>query len=119
MSSFDKVVKLACKPKAAAPKDKVRAPSLYFVFVADGSVQYLDPIIAATWSDDGAVHDVCKALVSRIREPNAIVCRSNSFLFFFISCVSLFTGRIQSFDCATYDDQKRLDGQRSRLPFFL
>ncbi|KAF9561222.1 ANTH-domain-containing protein [Agrocybe pediades] len=56
MSSFDKVVKLACKPKAAPPKAK-----------------YIDPIIAATWSDDGAVHDVCKALAPRIREPNAIV----------------------------------------------
>ncbi|KAG6333526.1 hypothetical protein ID866_5562 [Astraeus odoratus] len=56
MSSFDKVVKLACKPKAAPPKSK-----------------YLDPIIAATWSEDGAVYDVCKALVPRLREPNAIV----------------------------------------------
>ncbi|TFK39925.1 ANTH domain-containing protein [Crucibulum laeve] len=56
MSSFDKVVKLACKPKAAPPKAK-----------------YLDPIIAATWSDDGAVHDVCKALSPRFREPNHIV----------------------------------------------
>ncbi|KAG2092552.1 ANTH domain-containing protein [Suillus cothurnatus] len=56
MSSFDKTVKLACKPKAAPPKAK-----------------YLDPIIAATWSEDGAVHDVCKALVPRLREPNAIV----------------------------------------------
>ena len=37
-------------------------------------MQYIDPIIAATWSDDGAVHDVCKALSPRIREPNAIVC---------------------------------------------
>ncbi|PPQ91467.1 hypothetical protein CVT25_013724 [Psilocybe cyanescens] len=56
MSSYDKVVKLACKPKAAPPKAK-----------------YIDPIIAATWSDDGAVHDVCKALSPRLREPNAIV----------------------------------------------
>ncbi|PPQ62861.1 hypothetical protein CVT24_006259 [Panaeolus cyanescens] len=56
MSSFDKVVKLACKPKAAPPKAK-----------------YIDPIIAATWSEDGAVSDVCKALSPRIREPNAIV----------------------------------------------
>ncbi|KAF8141827.1 ANTH domain-containing protein [Boletus edulis] len=56
MSSLDKVVKLACKPKPAPPKAK-----------------YLDPIIAATWSEDGAVHDVCKALVPRLREPNAIV----------------------------------------------
>ncbi|EGN96722.1 hypothetical protein SERLA73DRAFT_75595 [Serpula lacrymans var. lacrymans S7.3] len=56
MSSYDKVVKLACKPKAAPPKAK-----------------YLDPIIAATWSEDGAVHDVCRALVPRFREPNAII----------------------------------------------
>ncbi|PFH51967.1 hypothetical protein AMATHDRAFT_58213 [Amanita thiersii Skay4041] len=56
MSSFDKVVKLACKPKAAPPKSK-----------------YLDPIISATWSDDGSVHDVCKALSPRFREPNAVV----------------------------------------------
>ncbi|KAF5383590.1 hypothetical protein D9615_003578 [Tricholomella constricta] len=56
MSSYDKVVKLACKPKAAPPKAK-----------------YLDTIIAATWSDDGAVHDVCKALSPRFREPNAVV----------------------------------------------
>ncbi|KAH0836526.1 hypothetical protein J3R83DRAFT_8165 [Lanmaoa asiatica] len=62
MSSFDKVVKLACKPKPAPPKAK-----------------YLDPIIAATWSEDGAVHDVCKALVPRLREPNAIV-RNISYL---------------------------------------
>ncbi|ESK97775.1 enth domain-containing protein [Moniliophthora roreri MCA 2997] len=56
MSSYDKVVKLACKPKPAPPKAK-----------------YLDPIIAATWSEDGAVHDVCKALSPRFREPNAVV----------------------------------------------
>ncbi|KAI0782673.1 ANTH domain-containing protein [Abortiporus biennis] len=55
-SSYDKVVKLACKPKAAPPKAK-----------------YMDPIIAATWSEDGAVHDVCRALIPRFREPNAIV----------------------------------------------
>ncbi|KAJ7098730.1 ANTH domain-containing protein [Mycena belliarum] len=56
MSSFDKVVKLACKPKAAPPKAK-----------------YLDPLIAATWDEGGAIHDVCKALSVRLREPNAIV----------------------------------------------
>ncbi|TCD65050.1 hypothetical protein EIP91_003288 [Steccherinum ochraceum] len=55
-SSYEKVVKMACKPKAAPPKTK-----------------YMDPIIAATWSEDGAVHDVCKALTPRFREPNAIV----------------------------------------------
>ncbi|KAL5513285.1 hypothetical protein ACEPAH_3683 [Sanghuangporus vaninii] len=56
MSSFDKTVKLACKPKAAPPKAK-----------------YIDPIIAATYSEDGAVHDVCRALALRLREPNTIV----------------------------------------------
>ncbi|KAF8259307.1 ANTH domain-containing protein [Lactarius quietus] len=56
MSSFEKVVKNACKPKPTPPKSK-----------------YVDPIIAATWSDDGAIHDVCKALSPRFREPNSIV----------------------------------------------
>ncbi|KAI0339459.1 ANTH-domain-containing protein [Trametopsis cervina] len=55
-SSFEKAVKGACKPKAAPPKPK-----------------YLDPLIAATWSEDGAVHDVCKALIPRFKEPNAII----------------------------------------------
>ncbi|KAH9173003.1 hypothetical protein EDB89DRAFT_2069233 [Lactarius sanguifluus] len=53
MSSFEKVVKNACKPKPTLPKSK-----------------YVDPIIAATWSEHGAIHDVCKA---RSREPNSIV----------------------------------------------
>ncbi|KAI9433528.1 AP180 N-terminal homology domain-containing protein [Lactarius indigo] len=56
MSSFEKVVKNACKPKPTPPKSK-----------------YVDPIIAATWSEDGAIHDVCKALSPRFREPNSIV----------------------------------------------
>ncbi|KAF7309195.1 ENTH domain-containing protein [Mycena kentingensis (nom. inval.)] len=56
MSSYEKVVKGACKPKAAPPKAK-----------------YLDPIIAATWDEGGAVHDVCKALSPKFREPNAVV----------------------------------------------
>ncbi|KAH9967533.1 ANTH domain-containing protein [Russula dissimulans] len=56
MSSFEKVVKNACKPKPTPPKPK-----------------YIDPIVAATWSEDGAIHDVCKALSPRFREPNSIV----------------------------------------------
>ncbi|EPT01060.1 hypothetical protein FOMPIDRAFT_1036411 [Fomitopsis schrenkii] len=56
MSSFEKVVKGACKPKPMPPKAK-----------------YMDPILAATWSEDGAVHDVCRALIPRFREPNAVV----------------------------------------------
>ncbi|KZT07476.1 ANTH-domain-containing protein [Laetiporus sulphureus 93-53] len=56
MSSYEKAVKGACKPKPNPPKAK-----------------YLDPILAATWSEDGAVHDVCRALVPRFREPNVLV----------------------------------------------
>ncbi|EIN09626.1 ANTH-domain-containing protein [Punctularia strigosozonata HHB-11173 SS5] len=56
MSHFDKIVKLACKPKAAPPKAK-----------------YIDPILAGTYSEDGTVGDICRALQPRFREPNAIV----------------------------------------------
>ncbi|TFK51899.1 ANTH-domain-containing protein [Heliocybe sulcata] len=56
MSGFDKIIKGACKPKAAPPKSK-----------------YVEPLIAATWSEDGAVGDVCKALSPKFKEPNAIV----------------------------------------------
>jgi len=41
--------------------------------------KYIDPIIAATWSEDGAIHDVCKALSPRFREPNSIVSLLISF----------------------------------------
>jgi hypothetical protein len=37
------------------------------------SPQYLDPLIVATWSEDGAVHDVFKALAPKVKEPNAVV----------------------------------------------
>ncbi|EJU03522.1 ANTH-domain-containing protein, partial [Dacryopinax primogenitus] len=56
MSSFDKIVRMACKPKAAPPKAK-----------------YLDPIVMATYSDDGSVGDIFKALAPRLREPNAVI----------------------------------------------
>src|SRR5271154_6704252 len=72
MSSYDKVVKLACKPKAAPPKAKVSFALSPFTLSLI-LFQYIDPIIAATWSEDGAIHDVCKALSPRIREPNTIV----------------------------------------------
>lgn len=77
MSSYEKVVKLACKPKAAPPKPKVRSGSLIHalaLLIQSYQQQYLDTILAATWSEEGAVHDVCKALSPRFREPNAIVC---------------------------------------------
>ncbi|KZT25223.1 ANTH-domain-containing protein [Neolentinus lepideus HHB14362 ss-1] len=62
MSGFDKIIKGACKPKAAPPKSK-----------ASGHLGYVEPIIAATWSEDGAVGDVCKALSPKFKEPNAVV----------------------------------------------
>jgi hypothetical protein len=68
--------------------------------------QYIDPIIAATWSEDGAVHDVCKALAPRIREPNTIVC----FIGLFIATQSQpgFTDRVQSPNCTSHDDTEWL-----------
>ncbi|KAG8937967.1 hypothetical protein FRC03_007720, partial [Tulasnella sp. 419] len=56
MSAYDKVVKMACKPTPAPPKSK-----------------YMDNIIAATYSEDGAVRDVCIALAPKINELNVIV----------------------------------------------
>ena len=47
-----------------------------FIVGLTTSPQYLDPIIAATYSDDGALQDVCRALTPRFKEPNAIVSRS-------------------------------------------
>ena len=76
MSSFEKVVKNACKPKPTPPKSKVSTPCFsggLTQLKPPLSGQYVDPIIAATWSEDGAIHDVCKALSPRFREPNSIV----------------------------------------------
>ena len=94
MSSFDKVVKLACKPKAAPPKAKVvynprDQPTLTHILAP----QYLDPIVAATWNEDGAVHDVCKALVPRLREPNAVVRTDFCCPFLFLTCRTLSRSR--------------------------
>ena len=75
--------------------------------------QYIDPIIAATWSEDGAVHDVCKALAPRIREPNTIV----RFIESFIIALSQpgFTDRVQSPDCPSHDDTEWCYRQRTRI----
>jgi hypothetical protein len=77
MGSLEKIVKLACKPKAAPPKSKVCVSCTCAhrrIRVVDMTPrQYLEPIIAATWDEDGAVSDVCRALQPRFREPNAIV----------------------------------------------
>jgi hypothetical protein len=39
------------------------------------------PIINATYSDDGSVQDICRALSMRLREPNAVVRVSSSHVF--------------------------------------
>ena len=36
-------------------------------------MKYLDPIIAATYSDDGTLQDVCRALAPKLQETNVIV----------------------------------------------
>ncbi|BEJ15286.1 hypothetical protein CspHIS471_0410530 [Cutaneotrichosporon sp. HIS471] len=52
---YDKIVKLACKPKNAPPKAK-----------------YLDALIAATF-DDNALNDITRALSMRLRDNNPVV----------------------------------------------
>lgn len=77
--------------------------------------QYLDPIIAATWSEDGAVHDVCKALSPRFREPNAIV-RLFVHPRWASLITSVVTGRVQGPHRSAHHDSQRCNRQRSRLP---
>lgn len=36
-------------------------------------LQYLDPIMAATYSEDGSLRDVCAALAVRLRDPSVVV----------------------------------------------
>lgn len=59
MSSYDKVVKAATKPKAGAPKPK-----------------HMDPIIASSFSSDGSLQDITRSLGGRLREPSSIVGRA-------------------------------------------
>jgi hypothetical protein len=75
----------------------------------------MDPIIAATWSDDGAVSDVCKALIPRIREPNHIV-RGQPHSIFLCKSECGVIGRLQSAHCASHNDQERLNRQRAFIP---
>lgn len=66
-SDYDKIVKLACKPKNAPPKAK-----------------YLDALIAGTF-DQNSTDQIARALAQRLREPNGIVstplraCREDCF----------------------------------------
>ncbi|KAN0064562.1 hypothetical protein ACQY0O_002190 [Thecaphora frezii] len=55
MSSYDKVVKSATKPKGGGIKPK-----------------YIDPILATTFTTDGSLQSVCTALAQRLRDPNNI-----------------------------------------------
>ena len=55
-NNYDKVVKMACKPKNANPKAK-----------------YVDVLISATYSEDGSLNDIIRHLSLRLREPNAVV----------------------------------------------
>lgn len=54
--SYDKVVKGATKPKSGGIKPK-----------------YIDPILATTFSTDGSLQDVCRAIGYRLREQNPTV----------------------------------------------
>jgi hypothetical protein len=69
--------------KTCPTKGKGKLPRFIRSFVSTLNFpdrkQYIDPIIAATWSEDGAIHDVCKALSPRFREPNSIVSLLPSF----------------------------------------
>lgn len=102
MSNFDKIVKLACKPKNAPPKSKVSRlscipgsmPSLRISLTFSLSLglsqvvcrvshiprspfealsDWCSTLIAATFSDDGSLNDIIRSLSLRLREPNAVV----------------------------------------------
>ncbi|GJN91116.1 hypothetical protein Rhopal_004134-T1 [Rhodotorula paludigena] len=54
--SMRKTVELATKPKRAAPKAK-----------------YIDPIVQATFSQDGQLQEIVRTLATRLRDPNTTV----------------------------------------------
>ncbi|EOR00226.1 ENTH domain-containing protein C19F8.03c [Wallemia ichthyophaga EXF-994] len=56
MSSANKLVKAATKPKNHLPKSKV-----------------LEPIISASFTDQATLSDILRALSDRLREPNSII----------------------------------------------
>ncbi|TXT04903.1 hypothetical protein VHUM_03986 [Vanrija humicola] len=53
---YEKIVKLACKPKNAPPKAKVRGA-----------------LIAATYSDDAPLQEITRALADRLRDNNPVI----------------------------------------------
>lgn len=56
MSRYEKLIKEATKPKPGAPKAK-----------------YIDPIIASSFSQDGSLQDMCRALSSRLNDSSSLV----------------------------------------------
>nr|ODN81404.1 hypothetical protein L203_05663 [Cryptococcus depauperatus CBS 7841] len=54
--NYDKIVKLACKPKNAPPKAK-----------------YIDALISATYADNGSIIDIARSIALRLRDQNGIV----------------------------------------------
>jgi hypothetical protein len=101
--NIDKVVKLACKPKNAPPKPKVSV----FSNVIGGWLikQYVDVLVAATYSDDGSLNTACAALAMRLREQNGVVSVQHSHT----RARANQSGRVQgSLDPAS-DDPVRID----------
>ncbi|KAG8748372.1 hypothetical protein FRC10_005919 [Ceratobasidium sp. 414] len=70
MSSFEKVVKLAYQG-SFVPLIQPRISA--FGLRRFGGKQYIEPLIAATYADDGSIHDICRALAPRFKEPNAVI----------------------------------------------
>lgn len=56
MSSYNKLIREATKPKPGAPKPK-----------------YIDPIIASSFSSDGSLQDMCRALAQRLSDSSSLV----------------------------------------------
>jgi len=75
----------------------------------------MDPIIAATWSDDGAVGDVCKALIPRLREPNSVVRLLPVPMPFHIDSI-WGKGGVQSSYSPSFNDSEWFHRQRPRIP---
>ncbi|UZJ56490.1 hypothetical protein CBS101457_005810 [Exobasidium rhododendri] len=56
MSNYEKLIKQATKPKPGAPKAK-----------------YIDPIIASSFSQDGSLQEICRAISGRLSDNNSLV----------------------------------------------
>ncbi|WVF67385.1 hypothetical protein IAT40_002141 [Kwoniella sp. CBS 6097] len=85
--NYDKIVKLACKPKNAPPKAKyiecvminlsvtmLTCPdSTQICMLTHNSGCFPSVLIAASYSDDGSLQDIIRSLSLRLREANAVV----------------------------------------------